>query len=280
VAHADLWVAESRSRTLAESAKLRARIATLTERRRDAGDATGLDVGLARADANSTSELAIRAAGDVEIAQSRLRLLLGMRNDPRPLSAKLDQEPPQPAPVAQLVEAAYASRPDLRAAELAVEANAYRAKWQRSRVLNMVVPMLSVKESGSPVATRAGPGFQIEIPLFNRNQGQIARADAEVVQSAWRYAALRDRVEQEVRESFARFQQSRTSLDQLRRELKPAVEQVIEQTGTALRNGDASLLNLLEATRQRYDAELRESDAEAALMRAYAEVERSVGKKP
>jgi cobalt-zinc-cadmium efflux system outer membrane protein len=139
--------------------------------------------------------------------------------------------------------------------------------------------MLSVKESGSPQAVRAGPGLTLEIPIFNRNQGQIARADAEVVQSAWRYAALRDQVEGEVRDAMARLEQARKSLELLRTGLKPIVEQAIGQTETAYRNGDASYLNVLETTRQKFDAILRERDAEAALARARAELERSVGKK-
>ncbi len=279
LAHTDLWLAGQRSATFHESAALRARIATLTERRREAGDASGLDVSLAWADARSAGELAKRAIGDIEIASTRLRLLIGLRDDPRPLSASAKDTWPVVATPTELVESAYSSRPDLRAAELVIEANAYRAKWQRSRVFNLVTPMLSVKEVGSPLSNRAGPGLQMEIPIFNRNQGQIARADAEVLQAAWRYATLRDRVENEVREALARLEQARNSLEQIRKELKPIVEQAIAQTGAAYRNGDASYLNVLETSRQRFDAILRELEAEAALARAYAELERSVGKK-
>jgi len=38
-------------------------------------------------------------------------------------------------------------------------------------------------------------------------------------------------------------------------------------------------LNVLEATRQKFDAVLRELDAVAALARSQAELERSIGKK-
>jgi len=78
---------------------------------------------------------------------------------------------------------------------------------------------------------------------------------------------------------MARLEQARTSLELLRTELKPIVEQAIGQTETAYRNGDASYLNVLETTRQKFDAILREREAEAALARAHAELERSVGKK-
>ena len=276
VAHADLWLAERRRGTLEESAALRERIAELTERRRKAGDATGLDVALALTDARSARELAARAQGDTQIALTRLRPLLGLRNDPRALTAALQEPVAIPG---GLVDAAYAARPDLRAAELAIEAAAYRAKWQRSRIFTMVSPMLSIKETGTPLKARTGPGLQMELPIFNRNQGQIARADAEVQQAAWRYAALRDRVEGEVREASARFQQAAQSRRQLAEEVKPAMEQSIAQIEKAYRNGDASVLNVLETTRQRFDVLLRELDAQAAEARSRAELERSVGKK-
>ncbi|MGH9675054.1 MAG: TolC family protein [Bryobacteraceae bacterium] len=279
LAHANLWLAEQRSATLHESATLRARIATLTERRRDAGDASGLDVTLTAADTRSAAELAKRATGDIEIARTRLRILMGLRDDPRPLSAVANARWPVIGPSEEMVKAAYSSRPDLRAAELAIEANVYHAKWQRSRVFNLLMPMLSIKEVGSPLRTRSGPGLQMEIPIFNRNQGQIARSDAEVIQAAWRYRALRDGVEAEVRDAAARLEQSRTSLEELRTQLKPVVEQGIARTETAYKNGDLSYLNVLEATRQRFDAVLRELDAEAALARAYAELERAIGQR-
>ena len=279
-AHADLWLAERRAGTLRESAALRLRIATLTERRKEAGDATGLDVSVAWSDARSAEELAQRAGGDIEIARARLNLLVGFRDQPRAFTAVARPDPwPAFAAAEQLVESAYAGRPDLRAAELGIEASAYRAKWQRRRIFNMLWPMLSIKKSGSPLLVRSGPGLNMEIPIFHRNQGQIARADAEVVQAAWRYAALRDQVEAEVRDARARLEQARASRDLLRLQVRPLVEQAITQSETAFRNGDASFLNVLETTRQKFDSLLREYDAEAALARAYAELERSVGKR-
>lgn len=280
LAHADLWLAQSRRKTLFESAALRARIAQLVDKRRENGDASGLDVSLARADHQSAVELLQRAEGDIQIANARLNGLLGLRDAPRAFAAA-NPAPPAKLPAAKdLVDSAYSARPDLRAAELQIEANAYRAKWQRSRIFNLVLPMLSVKQTGTPLQTRAGPGLQMELPLFNRNQGQIARADAEVTQAAWRYAALRDRVELEVRDALARLEQANAAAHQLNIQVKPALEQSIEQTVTIYKNGDASYLNVLESTRVRFDVLLRELDAEAAVARAFAELERAVGKRP
>lgn len=278
LAHADLWLASQRAVTLAESATLRERIAALTEKRREAGDATGIEVSLAAADARSAGEVSRRALSDIAIARARLSALLGMRGDNGSLEAIGEVAAPSALTENALVEFSLTSRPDLRAAELSAEAAAQRAKWQRTRVLNMLTAILSVKPSGTPAETRAGPGLQFEIPIFNRNQGQVARADADVIQAGWRYAALRDRVEQDVRESYRRTQQAIRSSADLQTGLRPMVEQSIEQAEQAFRNGDASRLSVIEATRIRFDVQLRQVDAEAGVRRALAELERSVGK--
>jgi cobalt-zinc-cadmium efflux system outer membrane protein len=162
LAYADLWLANSRVRILQESSELRFQIAAFTQRRRDAGDGTGLDVSLACADAESASASARASLADVEIAKSRLRYLLGMRAPEQPLSVSNSLPSPPALPsLAALFEVAATNRPDLRAAELGVEAAGAKAKWERSQVLAMLAPTLSIKEVGG-AGTRAGPGLNME----------------------------------------------------------------------------------------------------------------------
>jgi outer membrane protein, heavy metal efflux system len=277
--HADLWLAQARSRILQESADLRGNIATLTERRREAGDATGLDVSLAQADAQSTAELARLALGDVEIARSRFRLLLGMRGSSAPLSTPNERiDRPGLPTLAALMDIAMVNRPDLRAAELRVQASAAKAKWQHSQVLAMMAPTLSIKEVGDS-GLRVGPGLNMEIPILSQNKGRIARANAEVVQAARQYVALKDRIEQEVVEARERVIQAMSSLGRFRQQVRPPVDQSIRLTERAYANGDVSFLNVIEATRQRYDLDLREAEIYANSERARAELERAIGRK-
>ena len=179
--------------------------------------------------------------------------------------------------LAALLETALSNRPDLRAAELDVETSAERARWQRSRLLALVAPQLSIKDVGTP-GVRSGPGLNMDLPVFNRNQGQISRADAEVLRFGRVYVSIRDRVEQEVVEAYERITQAQTSVVVLREQVRPTVDESIQLTERAYQSGDVSLLNVLEATRQRFDVVLREIDAQAALQRARAELERAIGR--
>jgi cobalt-zinc-cadmium efflux system outer membrane protein len=278
LAYIDVWLAESRSDILQDSADLRERIATFAQKRRDAGEGTGLDVSLARADAQSNEELARMSLADVDVAIVRLRYLLGMRQPQQTLTVARTQPTPPPLPsISALIETAAVNRPDLRAAEVSVQAAAERAKWQRSQILAMMAPTLSIKEVGSD-GLRVGPGLNMDIPILSRNQGKISRADAEVVRAAKQYAALRARIEHEVANAHSRAQLAQASLTRLRQQVRPSVEQAIELSQRAFENGDIILLNVLEATRQRHDVHLREAEAEAALQRALAELERAIGK--
>ena len=279
LAYTDLWFAESRARILQDSSDLRGRITAFAQKRRDAGEGTGLDVSLARADSQSNAELARMSLADVEVIRARLRYLLGLRQQDRPLSIAVQPSaPPQPLPpISVLFETAASNRPDLRAAEISVQAAAEKAKWERSQVLAMLAPTLSIKEVGTD-GLRAGPGLNMEIPILSRNQGRISRADAEVVRSGKLYAALRARIEHEVVDAYARAQQAQTALIQLQQQVRPAVEQSIQLSQRAYENGDIILLSVLEASRQRHDLDLREAEVSAALLRALAELERAVGK--
>lgn len=277
LAHADLWTAQERTRTLRESADLRERIAALTDRRRDNGEGTGLDVNIARADALSVRELANHSASDIDVMRSRLRRLLGMPEGVQPLTAVPDPETAQTPTIGALLEMAMSNRPDLRAAELDIETTAQRAKWQRSRILAMLTPTLSSKEVGD-FGLRSGPGLNAEIPALSRNRGQISKADAEVLRAGRVYASAKDRVEQEVVEAYERLRQAQDSLEQIRQQVLPPVNEAVRLTERAYLNGDVSLLNVLEANRQRYDIALRELEARAAAYRAIAELERAIGR--
>jgi len=279
VAYADLGLAQQRAAVGRQSAELRERIAALTEKRLAAGDISEMEASLPRVDARSAADQAQRFAREVEAARERLRLLLGLRGDRTALRAgALGGEARQLPEWPDLLKTALEARPDLRAAEVQVEAAARRARWERSRVLALVTPLLSVKDVGT-AGVRAGPGLAAEIPLLQRNQGAVSRADAEVTRAAMRYAALRDQVELGIREGQVLYNQAAESLERLREQVRPEVERSIRLAERAYADGEVSYLFVLETTRQLYDVRIREMEAAASLRKALAQLERSVGTK-
>lgn len=278
LAHADLEFAERRAGLARESADLRRHIAELTEKRLAAGDISEMEALVTRVDAQSFRDQALRYQRDVESAAEGLRLLLGLRKDRAPLSAKGGPAESRKLPeLDAILDTALAFRPDLRAAELGIQVATQRARWERSRVLALLAPILSIKGVGSS-GIRSGPGFLSELPVFQRNQGGIARADAEVERATLAYLALRDQIDAEIREARVRFLQEQESLERLQLQVLPAVKETIALAEKSYSLGNASYLLVLETTRQIYDARLREAEAVAGVRRAAAHLERGMGK--
>ncbi len=278
VAHADALLAERRARLLEENAALRMEIAGIADARLRAGDISELEASEARLDAARAGDAAARAARDRAVARDRLRATMGMITDatdfeltPSSNAASTSGEE------ADLLRAAYAARPDLRAAELAMESAAQRARWERSRIAQLSA-LLDFNQKGSQGA-EAGPGVAAELPVLNWNQGGRGRADAEVERAARQYTAVRQRITLEVKESLQRYEEARESSARWQKDILPRLAEAAAITEKALAAGDVSYLAVLASRRALADAQLQAAEAEAALRRARAESERSVGRR-
>jgi len=277
IAHAELAAGGEQSRLAAEAAELLQKIAELTERRVRAGDAGALELTLARLEARTAQERAARQVRQADLARRQLRFLLGLRGEPASLAVAAGSIPSAPPPERQdLVGTALASRPDLRAAELSVQAAARRAGWERSRLLALA-PALSSKGVGAS-GIRTGPGLSLDLPLFDRHQGPISRAEAEVERAALHYLAARDQVEMEVASARIQWTRAFESLERIRTEILPAARGAAQLANKAYEVGQESYLYTLEALRRLQEPRWQESGAAAEVRRAAARLEHAVGR--
>ena len=174
------------------------------------------------------------------------------------------------------LEDALASRPDVRAAEIGIEAAAQRARWERSRVVTLL-GILDANGQGDE-GFELGPGVGLDVPLFSRNQGGIGRADAEVERASRQYAAVRAQVVSDVRSAAVRVQQAEQAISAWREEIVPSLEVEQRQAESAYQAGEIPLFMLLDVSRRLVDGRTRLLDAEADLQRATIALERSIGR--
>jgi cobalt-zinc-cadmium efflux system outer membrane protein len=274
-AYADVLLAEDRVQIARDAERLRRRIAELAEARLKAGDAGPVEVATARIDALRATQEAARLEDDVELARERLRNLMGV-GATHP-SLKLC-EPPLPVinlDAATLVADALAARPDLAAAAHAVAVAEARLRLARCDWVRFLG--ISDANGRGQKGYEQGPGFRVTLPLFNWNQGGIARAEAERERVARQYDTLRDRIMLEVRQAQVQLAQARADLTRWQTRIRPAVEKAIGAAERAYKEGDTNLVLVLETTRQLLDAQGREAQLRADVRRAIAELERSVG---
>lgn len=277
-AHADAIAADRRLSLAGENATLTRRIADITDARLRAGDISDLDARAPRSDAARAEVTRQVLQHDRDLTRLTLAALLGLDEntpsvEPRP-SAAYDT-PACAADDARLKDA-LAARPDVRATELAIETAAARARWERSRVLALVA-ILDANGKGDE-GFEMGPGVSVDIPLFNRNQGGAARADAEVLRASHLYSAARAQVIAEVRAAGARADQARQALDAWTRDIVPSLETEQRQAESAYNAGEIALFNVLDVSRRLVDARMRQVDAEADQFRARIALDRAIGR--
>ena len=277
VAFADLLLADRRFTLAGEMLNLNQRIAALSQARLQAGDASELEAGAAGIETLQAQEQLSRARQDARLARDRLRHLTGL--GPEQWRTGVSESPfptPPERDVTLLVTNALASRPDLRAAELGLEAAGKRIGLARAEAFTLAAG-LNAKEVGKDFLS--GPTLDLAVPILNQNQGGIAQAQARFEKAARQYITVRDRIVLEVREAHTRVAQARESCDQWRENILPPLAEAARQAEKSYDAGNVAYLFVLETSRKIHDARLKESAATADLRRAGAELERSVGRR-
>jgi cobalt-zinc-cadmium efflux system outer membrane protein len=283
-AYYDLQLAADRVRLSQEAVKLRTEIAALTDKRLRAGDISELEANAARIEVSTAEEQLARNQSARMSAHARLRFLLGLESEQvnfeiaaRDTSGAAASSVPVVPGIEDLFKDAFAHRPDLLAATLAIEAAAGRAKWERSRTFAFA-ELLSIKRGAGLDFSPRG-GLLAELPVFHRNKGGITRADSEVERAGAQYLAVHHRIAQEVREARTQLLQANESLVHYRSRILPQAEEGVRLAGIAFQAGEESYLLVLEATRSVIDARMREVELVNEQRRALAQLERSIGRR-
>ena len=219
-AYSDLHLATDNVKVGEQALAVRKRIAQQAETRLKAGDASELEASTARIDALRAEQALTGIRREVTVAQEKLRNLTGLSGFSYPL---LPVETPFTAhtdlPVEQLVAEALATRPDLVSADHAAQAAAERlriAKLGWVRFLGLLDAT-----SGRNTGHEFSPALRMTVPIFNRNQGGIARAEAEHEQLDRRRQTVHNQIVMDVRTAYARYRQAESELDFLRRKTRP-----------------------------------------------------------
>lgn len=278
LAHSDLVLAQRRVELASQAVALRTRIAELTGKRLQAGEISELEATTARIDELRTRASAAGLPQQVSVAEARLKNLMGIAvlstsisaiEDLPALNRHIDTE--------QLVGEAMQSRPDLKAARMAFDAEQERATMSRWRWLRF--DMVADGNHGGAGASNVGAGFRFDLPIFDRNEGGNVRADWSVYQASQTYYALRDRVIMEVRVAAAQSQQADQNLTILRTDVMSSLQDAAALAEKAYTDGGADFFLVLQTSSQLLETQTSELQLTNDLERAHAELERSVGRR-
>jgi cobalt-zinc-cadmium efflux system outer membrane protein len=278
LAFLEVLAAERRLAFSTEQAESAAQASTLAEGRLRAGDISQFEARLARTDALrlETQRLSRQTARDRAIVQ--LRSHLGL--DPAPASIRLVDPGGLSLDACvvgpDLVRAALAARPDVRAAELQIEASAAQAGLERSRLLAFTAS-LDANGSGAE-GFELGPGAGIELPVLSRNQGGRARAAAELEVASRRYLAVRADVAATVNGAIADLAEAQQAAQLLGDDVAAELATARQQAERLYTAGEISLLSMLEVRRRLIEIDATRVDAQFAVSQATVRLERAVGR--
>ena len=209
-------------------------------------------------------------------AKNNLRQLVGFDALPQDFDVigKLQAKNPRRG-LLDLEAAALKTRPDLQASRQFIkeaQSNYRVAKAYAHPDLGTTVDYthLSAMNDLSAYAT-------IGIPIFDRNQGNIARAGAQITQANEQERAAQQLVLTQVRSAYAQEQSALQVVDLYRSGYLEEAQQSLSISRYAYLRGDTSLLNFLDAERSYRTVELNYRRALAQAMLSEQRVEEVVG---
>jgi len=223
----------------------------------------------------------VRAELDLATATARLRTLLGRSpSDPLDLIGDLAAASAEMASdVGRLEQVALETRPDLRALQLSQARSIADLRLQEALGKIDYSVGAEYRRQQGLVGRSNSLGFFVSAPLpvFNRNQGEIARAGAEGEQTVRQLAARRAQVLADVRTAYHEYVTNRDLVDGIERELLKPATSARDISAYAYRTGGTSLLELLDAQRAFNDTMQSYLEAQTSFRRAASRLNAAVG---
>jgi len=205
------------------------------------------------------AELQTREAG--EAVARATRTMAQLLNIPRAQASSirirdnLRDDRPLPADEEELIQMAMEARPDLAAMRLGLERSqadvrlAQRERFQDLYLLYQPYTLQDNRPFGLKSPISWAVGVTAPMPIYNRNQGNIARAKINVDQTRVELAQLERQVQDEVAEAVREFELSREAMLESEREILPAARRVRDAAFQRWQGGETSVLEYLDAQR-------------------------------
>ena len=221
-----------------------------------AQEASRVDVLQARVEVDSTGILLVDAQNR---RQAAWRMLAGVAGMPdmalAPLAGDLDDLGPAWSWNETLARL-WSESPELAAAR----AEVCRARWAvrgecAQRIPNLNVQTL-VHQDNASGDTVAGVQMEMALPLFNRNQGNIFRANAELTAAQRNVDQTELRLHERLAETFEQYANARNRVEKYRQAILPNAKASLDLVVSGYQQGEFGYLTLLTAQRTYFRSSL------------------------
>ncbi len=238
---------------------------SVAEARLKEGDVAPLDVNLVRVENDRFKVQAVQARSDLETGLFQLRTLIGaditesLRLAPQP-----DHPPRFDMGVTELSDLALRTRSDLQAARMNEELGAARISLARANAKPNVALGVTYNRNNSVIdmpARLGGGNFgnldnslvfsaSIDIPVFNRNQGEIAAASGEKVQATREREFLESTIRRDVAVAYRKYKAAAESLVLYSTQIIPRAEENLRSVRASYGLGEFSVFEVVNEQRK------------------------------
>jgi cobalt-zinc-cadmium efflux system outer membrane protein len=175
-------------------------------------------------------------------------------------------------PTLEALVATLAHQPEAAQAEADLRARMAQVDLAKAeRIPDVRVELLYHRLQASQADT-LDVGLSIPLPLFNRNQGRLREARAEVAAAEARSRMTRNELASGLQESYLRLTAALASRRTFKAELLPKAEIILRGAEARYAQGDLSLAEILPVRRDWALAQLSYLESLREMMQAWAEV--------
>ena len=218
-----------------------------------AGEISGLDLKRLEVEKLKFDTDVANAERDYEVALRDLRVTLGGDYQTMEIATAgaLDYQP-YVFSLADLRDKSLAARPDLKAARLSERAADAAIRLQNAQRIPDVTlggGVEQVPTGGSSYTFAVG----IALPIYDRNQGERAKALIDKMKAQNQQQLLTNQVLSDVDKALVAFEMQKRRVELYRTGVLTKVDDIQNLTEVALKAGESSTLELLDAIRTRRD---------------------------
>lgn len=239
-------------------------IVRATEARLEEGDVAPLDVNLVKVEADRLKIQVIQARSDLETQLLRIRALIGADvAESIKLAAQADRPPRLDLGLNELTEIAFRERADLQAARLGEQLGAARINLAKANAVPNIAGSVKYSRSkqiidfpaaiGGSTVNRDNEltfGVSVEIPVFNRNQGEIASATGEQIQAVRQREFLEANIRRDVVVAFRKYRAAAETLVIYSTQILPRAEANLQTVRSAYGLGEFSVFEVVNEQRR------------------------------
>lgn len=237
----------------------------VTEARLKEGDVAPLDTNLVRVENDRFKVQVIQVRNEFDTAMLQVRTLIGADiNEVLKLAPQPDRPPRFDMGLTELSELALRTRPDLNAARISEEIGAARINLAKANATPNLEAGVAYSKSNSIIdfPARIGGGsfpnndnslvfsVSVDIPVFNRNQGEIASATGEKIQATRDREFLESTVKRDVAVAYKKYRAAAESLVIYSTQIVPRSEENLRTVRASYGLGDFSVFEVVNEQRR------------------------------